>query len=129
MLRIFPLLLIAATPAMAEDPDAGAAIFQTHCATCHGPDAEGDGPLGGMLTIQPPDLTGLSARNGGVFPLERVIARVDGTTEVMAHGGPMPLFGLILEGPSEVVAAPDGSDVAAPEALIDIASWLREVQQ
>ena len=67
--------------------------------------------------------------DGGVFPLERVLSRIDGTTEVMAHGGPMPLFGLILEGPSEVAVSPDGSDVAAPEALIDIASWLQEVQQ
>lgn len=129
MLRYLPLLMIAATPALAEDPDSGAAIFQTHCATCHGPGAEGDGPLGAMLTVPPPDLTGLSARNGGVFPLERVLSRIDGTTEVMAHGGPMPLFGLILEGSSEVMAAPDGSDIAAPEALIDIASWLMEVQQ
>jgi mono/diheme cytochrome c family protein len=129
MLRFLPICLIAASPALAEDPDAGAAIFQTHCATCHGSQAMGDGPLGGMLTIPPPDLTGLSARNDGVFPLARVLERIDGTTEVMAHGGPMPLFGLILEGPSEVVVAPDGSDIAAPEALIDIASWLMEVQQ
>lgn len=129
MMRFLPVLLLAATPALAEDPDSGASIFQTHCATCHGPGAQGDGPLGTMLTIAPPDLTTLSARNGGVFPLERVLSRIDGTTEVMAHGGPMPLFGLILEGPSEVIAAPDGSDIAAPEALIDIASWLMEVQR
>ena len=129
MMRYLPLLIFAAGPALAEDPDSGAAIFQTHCATCHGMEAMGDGPLGAMLTVPPPDLTGLSARNDGVFPLERVLSRIDGTTEVMAHGGPMPLFGLILDGPSEVVAAPDGSDIAAPEALIDIASWLQEIQQ
>ena len=129
MIRYLPILCLAATPALAEDPDSGAATFQTHCATCHGPEAKGDGPLGAMLTIPPPNLTELSARNGGTFPLERVLSRIDGTTEVMAHGGPMPLFGLILDGPSEVVAAPDGSDIAAPEALIDIASWLQEVQQ
>lgn len=129
MMRYLPVLLLAASPALAEDPASGAAIFQTHCATCHGAEGMGDGPLGAMLTVPPPDLTGLSARNGGVFPLERVLSRIDGTMEVMAHGGPMPLFGLILDGPSEVVAAPDGSDIAAPEALVDIASWLQEIQQ
>lgn len=129
MIRYLAILCLAATPALADDPETGAALFQTHCATCHGAEAKGDGPLGAMLTIAPPNLTALSARNGGTFPLERVLSRIDGTNEVMAHGGPMPLFGLTLDRPSEVVAAPDGSDVAAPEALIDIASWLQEVQQ
>ncbi|MEO0916943.1 MAG: cytochrome c, partial [Pseudomonadota bacterium] len=62
-------------------------------------------------------------------PLARVLSRVDGTTEVLAHGGSMPVFGLILDGPSEVVMAPDGTDVAAPEALINIATWLATVQK
>ena len=128
MVRTLAVLLLTTNPSLAEDSASGARLFGFHCAACHGAAAEGDGPLGEMLTIRPPDLTELSARNGGVFPLARVLARVDGTTEVMAHGGPMPVFGLILDGPSEVMLAPDGSDVAAPEALVHIASWLIEVQ-
>ncbi len=128
-MRLLPLLCLLAAPAWGKDIQSGAQLFGFHCASCHGVEARGDGPLGDMLTIRPPDLTGLSERNGGVFPLERVLSRVDGTTEVRAHGGPMPIFGFILDGPVEVVAAPDGSDVAAPEALIDIASWLMSVQE
>ena len=128
-MRFLPLLCLLAGPAWAEDIQYGRQLFGFHCASCHGVEARGDGPLGEMLTIRPPDLTGLSARNDGVFPLERVISRVDGTTEVKSHGGPMPVFGFILDGPSEVIAAPDGSDVAAPEALINIASWLMSVQE
>ncbi len=128
-MRTLLLICLFATPAVAEDVQSGAQLFGFHCASCHGAAASGDGPLGEMLTVRPPDLTALSARNDGVFPLERVLRRVDGTTEMKAHGGPMPVFGLILDGPSDVVVAPDGSDVAAPEALINIASWLMTVQQ
>lgn len=129
MVRSLFALLLTLTPALAEDVDEGAALFGFHCASCHGTGGTGDGPLSEVLTIPPADLTGLSARNDGVFPLARVLSRIDGTTEVLAHGAPMPVFGLILDGPSEVVLAPDGSDVAAPEALINIAAWLQTVQR
>ncbi|MGR3515165.1 MAG: c-type cytochrome [Paracoccaceae bacterium] len=129
MTRLLLILLLTATSAAAEDIDAGARLFGFHCASCHGTSAQGDGPLREVLTIRPADLTTLSAGNGGTFPLARVLDRVDGTTEVKAHGGPMPVFGLILDGPSEVVLAPDGSDIAAPEALINIALWLETVQR
>ena len=131
MTRILSLVLAlcAATAAQAEDPANGAQLFSNHCATCHGPTGEGDGPMRAVLSVPPADLTALSATNGGTFPLARVIRRIDGTTEVMAHGGPMPIFGLILDGPSEAVLAPDGSELVAAEAIVDIVSWLRGVQR
>lgn len=129
MIRVLLALLLIAIPVHAEDVDAGARLFGFHCASCHGAEAQGDGPLSEVLTIRPADLTTLSTGNGGTFPLARVLDRIDGTTEVMAHGGPMPVFGLILDGPSEVVLAPDGSDIAAPEALMNIALWLETVQR
>ncbi len=128
-MRMIPLLCLLASPAAGMDIQSGAQLFGFHCATCHGVEAKGDGPLGEMLTIRPPDLTALSDRNQGVFPLTRILHRIDGTTEVQAHGGPMPVFGFILDGPSEVIAAPDGSDVSAPVALVDIAGWLMSVQE
>ena len=41
----------------------------------------------------------------------------------------MPIFGLVLEGPSDVILAPDGSEIIAPEAIVDIAAWLETVQR
>ena len=64
-----------------------------------------DGPLGEVLTIQPADLTGLAAENGGLFPLIRVLRRIDGTVDIKALGGSMPVFGLLLEGPKGVTPA------------------------
>ena len=114
--------------ALADDPERGARYYSDHCAVCHGETALGDGPMASVLSVRPADLTRLSETNGGDFPTARVVRRIDGTTEIMAHGGPMPLFGLLLQGPSEAVLAPDGSEVVAPEALVDIVTWLETVQ-
>ncbi|MEM7752552.1 MAG: cytochrome c [Pseudomonadota bacterium] len=128
-MRFAPLLAVLALPAVAQDADEGAAAFLDHCAACHGAQAMGDGPMATLLTIAPPDLTGLAARNGGDFPLAQVVQRIDGTTEVRAHGGPMPVFGLLMDGPSVALLAPDGSEVIVPEGIGHIATWLEEVQQ
>lgn len=121
--------LLLAQPALAENPDRGRDLFLDHCATCHGTEARGDGPMAPVLSILPADLTQLGAMNDGRFPIDRVIRRIDGTTEVLAHGGPMPLFGLLLDGPSDVILAPDGSEVIASESIVDIAAWLMSIQE
>ncbi|MGI9390244.1 MAG: c-type cytochrome [Boseongicola sp.] len=115
--------------AEAQDVDRGRDLFLSHCATCHGLAAQGDGPMSGVLSIPPADLTVLAVNNDGAFPAGMVVRRIDGETEVLAHGGPMPLFGLVLQGPSGVVVASDGNEIITSEAIVDIAAWLEEIQQ
>ncbi|MEM9426617.1 MAG: c-type cytochrome [Pseudomonadota bacterium] len=98
-MRLAFVFALFALPATAQDANEGAAAFLDHCAACHGAAAMGDGPMATLLTIAPPDLTGLAARSGGAFPLAQVVQRIDGTTEIRAHGGPMPVFGLLMDGP------------------------------
>ena len=57
--RLAALCLLAA-PAVAQDADIGRSHYFTHCATCHGLEGSGDGPMAGVLTISPADLTELS---------------------------------------------------------------------
>ncbi len=127
--RLCPILFVIATPLAAQNIEEGAAAFVSHCAGCHGAEARGDGPMAALLRIAPADLTALAAGNGGEFPLARVIERIDGTTEVQAHGGPMPVFGVILQGPSAATVAPDGREIVAPEEIVGIAEWLATVQR
>jgi mono/diheme cytochrome c family protein len=122
-------VILAAGAAAAQDAESGAVLFQDHCATCHGTAAEGNGPMTAVLSIAPPDLTVLAEANGGTFPLERVVRRVDGREEVLAHGGPMPVFGMILGGESGMVDAFDGTPVFTTRAVVDIAAWLQTVQK
>lgn len=129
MKSLIGVLLCLAGAASAQDAGRGAEVFQTHCATCHGVAADGKGPMAVVMAVPPPDLTRLAAENGGAFPLARVVRRIDGTGEVLAHGGPMPLWGMIFDAPSAVIVAPDGAEIIAPEAIVDVAEWLRGVQR
>merc|ERR1711969_121126 len=81
----------------AQDLEAGEELFMDHCVQCHGADGKGDGPMAEMLAITTPDLTTISARNGGTFPTAAVAEQIDGRARVLAHGGDMPLFGPFLE--------------------------------
>jgi mono/diheme cytochrome c family protein len=119
---------MAGGSAAAQDMELGQALYRDHCATCHGVGAEGDGPMTVILKVVPPDLTRLAAAEGGTFPLERVVRRIDGRDEVLAHGGPMPVYGMILGGESGLIDAFDGTPVFTTQSVVDIAAWLRSIQ-
>jgi mono/diheme cytochrome c family protein len=123
------LLLALATPAAAQDAARGAELFAGHCAACHGARAAGDGPMAAILEVTPPPLTGLAAAEGGAFPMERVVRAIDGRTLILSHGGPMPLFGMLLGGEPAVIDAADGTPVITKAAVVDIAEWLRSIQE
>src|SRR6056297_53454 len=89
---------LLASPLAAQDADEGARLYQQHCATCHGAEATGDGPMAAALILQPPDLTALAAGNDGVFPTARVARRIDGRDPLVSHGSPMPVYGPFFEG-------------------------------
>lgn len=73
---------------------AGASVYKTYCAVCHGPSGQGDGPLADSLRFKPPDLTALARKNAGKFPKDQVLRIVDGRKPVKGHGGPeMPVWG------------------------------------
>ena len=71
----------------------GAGLFRTYCASCHGANGQGNGPMADHLRRPPADLTLIAARNGGVFPGARVERVIDGR-DVGPHGNPdMPVWG------------------------------------
>jgi mono/diheme cytochrome c family protein len=76
----------------------GPEIFKNHCATCHGSDGRGHGPVAADLKHTLPDLTTLTARNGGKFPLERVKQVIEGQAETPAAHGTreMPVWGPVF---------------------------------
>ena len=72
----------------------GGWTYYEACAVCHGQDGTGDGTMGAILNVPPPDLTKLSERNGGVFPFENVFRVIDGRAAVEGHGSAdMPIWG------------------------------------
>ncbi|WP_225144012.1 cytochrome c [Bradyrhizobium sp. BRP20] len=82
------------TAAKGEDVDIGKAEFQSSCASCHGADARGSGPVSSQLKTRPSDLTMLTRNNNGVFPTNAVYETIYGSKSVPAHGTrEMPIWG------------------------------------
>lgn len=80
--------------AWAQGDDLGKSLFLSSCATCHGVDGKGKGPLSGQLKTAPPDLTVLAKKNGGVFPVSAAYEVIDGRKPYKAHGPRnMPVWG------------------------------------
>ena len=75
--------------------DLGKREYDSKCAVCHGSAGKGDGPYAGMLNTKVSDLTTLSQRNHGMFPVLWVQEIIDGRRSFRAHGpSEMPIWGL-----------------------------------
>lgn len=80
--------------AQAEDIDIGKSEFQSSCASCHGADGKGKGPVGELLKIPPSDLTLMAKKNNGVFPTNATYEILYGSKTIPAHGTrEMPIWG------------------------------------
>jgi mono/diheme cytochrome c family protein len=80
--------------AQAEDFDIGKSEFLASCASCHGADGKGKGPVSGQLKVPPSDLTMLAKNNNGVFPANAAYETISGSKAVAAHGTrEMPIWG------------------------------------
>ncbi|HXC57989.1 MAG TPA: c-type cytochrome [Steroidobacteraceae bacterium] len=123
------LALSGLNPAQAEDlsTSSGAQLFKHYCASCHGKNGTGDGPVAPFFKLLPPDLTQIARRSGGTFPGERVRRIIDGREGVPPHGTrEMPVWGLEF-----AMTSPDAATGrAAADASIDrLVQYLKSIQK
>ena len=123
------LALGVSQPAAAQDLGEGENLFLDYCATCHGRNATGDGPMAPAMSLQPTDLTQLQLRNAGTFPSMRVIKRVDGRDPLVSHGSPMPVFGEFFEGRGVAFTIDSGEKIMTSQPVIDLLVWLQSIQE
>jgi mono/diheme cytochrome c family protein len=103
---------------------AGRDLFDFYCATCHGRDAKGKGPVAEALTVAPPDLTRLALDNGGAFPRQRVETFIthDGRVATPAHGtSDMPVWGPVFRGL-------DPSDTLVKVRIANVVDYIASIQ-
>jgi mono/diheme cytochrome c family protein len=87
----------ASIPLSHTSPANGKQMFNNYCASCHGLEGKGNGPVAPTLKMPPADLTALSKNNHGVFPEEHVISVLQYGTAVPSHGtADMPIWGPVL---------------------------------
>jgi mono/diheme cytochrome c family protein len=113
----------------APDPllvEVGAELFVTHCASCHGVDARGDGPAASALRTPPADLTRIAARSGGVFPESSTARLIDGRFDLPAHGSrEMPIWGARLA--NQIPGLATGDEVARGQ-IASLVEYLKSQQ-
>lgn len=123
-------VLLAACVTTGPAPNRGKMLYDDYCAACHGPGGRGDGVLAGNWKKKPADLTGIAARNGGTFPLAKVLSQIDGYTRRNDRHSVMPEMGQVFQdSPTVIVDTGDGIETPVPETLLALADYLRDLQE
>jgi mono/diheme cytochrome c family protein len=100
----------------------GVDLYRAYCASCHGKDGKGHGPVAPALKATVPDLTVIAKNNGGSFPAERVRRIITGEGIIASHGSrEMPVWGPIF---SQVEADVD----RGPMRLENLVKYLESIQ-
>jgi mono/diheme cytochrome c family protein len=122
------VLLGMSAPVLAQDAEQGRATFERYCTSCHGIEATGKGPMIAVLTLQPADLTRLSAENDGKFPLIRVVKRIDGRDPLVSHGSPMPIYGDFFSARDATMKTESGQPIMTSQPVVDLVAYLKTLQ-
>ncbi|MFC1662411.1 c-type cytochrome [Gemmatimonadota bacterium] len=132
ILATMGFLFLLPGPTMAQEEERvdmeraakGRVSYRLWCTTCHGENAEGDGPIAEHLRPSPANLTLLSQRNRGEFPAERVRRILEGREPVEGHGSSdMPTWGDAFK-----VVHEEGGEEAVRIKINALAHYLRSIQ-
>jgi mono/diheme cytochrome c family protein len=124
---IFTLYACTQQNTHSRDAALGKVTFQEHCASCHGPDGKGDGPLAADLDKTVPDLTLLVSKFDGVYPAEYVLGTIDGRQEFLAHGTRMmPIWGNIWRPGMQTSHA---AEVEAQRLMNGLLHYMESIQE
>jgi mono/diheme cytochrome c family protein len=105
----------------------GEQLFQEHCATCHGSDGKGNGPMAQVLKTPPADLTQMSVRAGGTFPAARVVEIIRYGGDISGHGtAVMPVWGKVF---SSKGGGGKGGGAYSRRAVIELKRYLESIQK
>lgn len=124
------LLSLAAATAPAQDYSGftGAQLFARFCASCHGPQGRGDGPVAPSLKVEVPDLSRLVKRPGDPFPVGQVRRIIDGREVLAAHGARrMPVWG--YEFATATASEPESGAEDAAQSVGRIVDHLKTLQR
>jgi mono/diheme cytochrome c family protein len=102
----------------------GRDLFEFYCATCHGRDGTGGGPVAPALKTAPPDLTLIARRHGGGFPrawVEEFVTK-DGAAAPTHGTYDMPVWGPVFRGL-------DPSDTRAAIRIANVVKYIESLQK
>ena len=99
-----------------------------HCASCHGIDGKGTVASTAEPAGRPADLTRISARREGVWPILEVMSIVDGYSKRVDPRPGMPIIPEIIEGPLIDFDTGNGLVATARVDVLAVAKYLESLQ-
>lgn len=111
--------------------NSGKADYMEYCASCHGKEGYGDGPVAPYLDRGMRDLTQLSYGNDDEFPENAVRLTIEGRAQLLLHGTrDMPIWGSAfrydLENNSDIPE--DQKAVVARQRVNGLIAYLKSIQ-
>jgi mono/diheme cytochrome c family protein len=108
-----------------DDVHDGQKYFMRYCASCHGMNAMGDGPVAKSLSKPPANLRMLSDKYGSPLPAAKLADIIDGRDAVRAHGtAEMPVWGERFY----AVGQGDRGEMGISEIIGKIVAYLDTIQ-
>lgn len=102
-------------------------VFVRYCSACHGVQGRGDGPAAPALQPPPADLTRITQRHDGRFPVDEITALIDGRTVLPAHGSrEMPIWGVRF---GEMGGGGPAGEAVVRDVLRMLIDYLQAIQQ
>jgi mono/diheme cytochrome c family protein len=102
-------------------------VFVRYCSACHGVHGRRDGPAAPALQPPPADLTRITQRHGGRFPVDELTAVIDGRTALPAHGSrEMPVWGAYF---GEMGRGSAAGEAIVHDVLRILIDYLQAIQQ
>jgi mono/diheme cytochrome c family protein len=121
------LFLTPQAKTFGADPNGGQQMYLQYCSSCHGREGKGDGPVSRDLKVKVPDLTGLAKKHKGSYPLDDVIATIDGRRLVRAHGDrAMPVWGEIFRSEAEGKKYPELTTLLKAKTIAEYIGTLQK---
>jgi mono/diheme cytochrome c family protein len=123
-------LALASTALLAQQRvDLGKREFDNNCAACHGADGKGGGIYVEYLKRSPPDLSTMSRRNGGVFPISRAYEVIEGAG--VGHGTrDMPVWGrdYAIQAAEYYIDVPYNPEAYVRARILALSEYLNRLQ-
>ncbi|AXI47637.1 cytochrome C [Sulfitobacter sp. SK012] len=128
-MKLFLLLVLFFTLGLSlETLGAGETLFIENCVSCHGVAGHGDGPLAADLDTPPADLTQISKRRGGIWPMLEIMSILDGYSRNTLPREDMPIFEGFLDNDMVEFDTGNGVKTLVPSKLVAMADYLETLQ-
>ncbi|MEH6478285.1 MAG: cytochrome c [Sneathiella sp.] len=124
-LLLVPFFTLGLSP---ETLGAGEALFIENCVSCHGVAGHGDGPFAADLDTPPADLTQISKRRGGIWPMLEIMSILDGYSRNTLPREDMPIFEGFLDNDMVEFDTGNGVKTLVPSKLVEMVDYLETLQ-